>query len=1240
VIGRDMATVPVVTSSVSAMVSVAAGGVRDSVLGRTARGINATAGYALDTFLEVPSTLLSNIRGYQYRNFARIGGASVLTPQQVLVMRTSSDARLQTAIRDSAGALQKLVTIADALEEMPYFDEGGVTLRICLPVVSAMKRPGFTYRSGRREFGATAVDPLPTVPECPEPCSDDESEESDSSGEELLYQKGCALPSARDSCLSEHALIKLGEELLDRAVDLDPFMIGNPDGPTPRCPLCSGAEQLVEGITYLLTPFSKGAGKAKKGVCWSVVSARSVVASGASSVLNAANPVGIHNLCVVDLEIPTTVHNACLQAAGAHTIETKPAKNILIKRPLRKLAKVVTESESNFAYLEAVTTLVTMAALMDVGSSGASHCSVVSYTKKQETHVDFFATTDLADSYDAVKDAKEAAGHLHDGIVACVPAPEVKGSISKVMKMYETPLLEEYAMVPKPQVMGAVVSGVDLFGKSSPNDHKDPINYIGAVCRHLGDKEHTVNEGTEFEYTIKLDHSKKSHMSKAMTRVWEDMLEDHRDLFKQFILDGKKFEYDFLEDGKPSAYTHERYTAWLEEQMLDEQFFLQDTALNRLLTNTKGPDVLMQQLRATGNLKKGEDSSRARAVITPGVAGNEGLHQARTSPMVKALEAFHAALFNHGNLKGCTEETKRIKFAEFLQSIPKGGIVFGTDKSSNDAFFRESVWSMCVKYLAMANEVFAEQVVTRAYVYSPEEGLASPAFPEGTLDLKYWVVKLTPLMAFLLSGIGPTSFLNRLQSIAEIGTFVLTVYGEEGYTKWRFAETHGQASTHPAWDKHPAPHIAEVVDWVPMTSIMTKDGKPADEKLKDEDVFNYARAVCEGDDKAHGCLPPSGPEWTGLSTTSTVQKMTSALSKSSGFIHEAAPPTNEWDMRGKNSVFEMLSAWVGFPFPSPPAHEVVVIVPKPDKALKKAAMTTISQQLTLTKDDDNNVTGVVHNATYLSLAATKHYSLAIVNRESLGVRGFFRSHGDYFFDLLEKLVGVQSAYSHKTEYGPRDPEARGIAEAANTTFQALGVMRDAAHDAILRSSPERCMRVCIVAWKSALPELEKVPRERLTASLLAFDNITMSTPIEEGHIDDPVGYWEHLDIGCLLSPMVSMATRNLQKLKKVFGDTKITADSEATVALARNIARPSTQTTGSKVSGTDHADATKVGKGARKGAVTGADKAHPQPSKEKGKGKGKDSKFGTGKTSTRVSGHTWFPGGAKGGKGGKASRRP
>jgi hypothetical protein len=509
--------------------------------------------------------------------------------------------------------------------------------------------------------------------------------------------------------------------------------------------------------------------------------------------------------------------------------------------------------------------------------------------------------------------------------------------------------------------------------------------------------------------------------------------------------------------------------------------------------------------------------------------------------------------------------------------------VFGTDKSKNDSCFREAVWKKCVKYLAKMNDIFESHLMTRGYVYSPNEATASHSFPTGTLDMKYWIVRLTPLLAFLLSGIGPTSFMNRLESTVENGATTLAVHGEEAYEKWRIAERQAVASQHPAWDRHDEPHVAQFVDWAPLAPHMVDDTSIACDKLEAEHVHTYHMGMCEGDDQVHAVIPPTTDEWKRLSIKGVVQKYNSALSRTTNFIFEPALTADEYDMVGRKAIFEMLSAWVGLSHGDADDYDVAVIVPKVLKAIRKLPHCTLSSQHTLIYDDNGEACDVERNANFWCLGLTKFYALAIINHESLGVRGLFLAHGDYCFRQLERAIGKREAYLSDTIYGDRDPERRGIEESASTTFRHCGVMREHAHHLISSVRTERVMRVCCAAWRSELPDLASKPKDDVIAALLAFDSITLTLEITENHVSDPMSLWTELDCGCIFAPLVMHATGNIRKVAASFRSSKLLADSEETVQLARQMAGTKPQVSATKDGGSDKASAKKGAKSKGKG---------------------------------------------------------
>lgn len=1239
-------------STVSATVANALTGVvlsvGESSLGRVVAGVDATAHNIMDGVVAPTTRRIMETRGYEYRNNGTPGPVPVLTTQQLQVTKTSLDPRTVRIQRDAVNLLTRACQASDALDRThPVFEElGAVHMRLTLPVPTTAKLSGFVHFAKLKEVASThAGSPSPKGGKTKE---SDTAQVADphSTSDQTISTKRCNPLNLFGACcprkngppresprpVSRHyaavpgvparvPLHRTGSESI-RGSD-NPFLIGGERLSQPEmCDISDDSsedgdsEDASEVTSHPGTPLGalgnalkardtidmmRGVEKSKKvsvecNFCsWLTAgNAKGFV----DKVLHIANPVGARDLYILDVIIPTELLTACLETADSLLGEERPAKNLHLQKAQRRLKRLVSNKvdQPTFNYLETITNLVTMALLLDSGETGKNHCNICAYSGVQPMFQDFFANMHLEDAMEDLDRAKKEAGHPVEGIVLSVPAPEMKGSLSEKLVMFETAAFGEYELTEKKSIVGAVQVGVDLMGKSPPNDHKSPLNFICAVYRHLGDSDTVVAEGTPFEYVVHLDRREKSKLSANHDRVWEDMIEDHCNDFIMLLTSREhRFDYNFFTDGKPNSYSTESYEKWLEEQIADESFYASDNAMCELLSNTKATMPHMQQLKATAQCKKGEDSSRARAVISPGVSGSEGLHQARTSPMIKALEALHAILYNHTNLKGLNEETKRIRFAEFLRAVPKGAIVFGTDKSKNDSCFREAVWKKCVKYLAKMNDIFEEQVMTRAYVYSPNEASASQSFPNGTLDMKYWIIKLTPLLAILLSGIGPTSFFNRLESTVENGTGVLDVYGDEAYAKWRLAERRAVASAHPAWSQHALPHVAEFVEWAPLAPHMVADTSVKYDKLEKDQIRTYHMGIYEGDDQAHAIIPPDTDGWKNLSVKDTVMHYTSRMSRATNFIFEAALTADEMDMVGRNSILEMLSAWIGLPSGRSDTYEVAVIVPKVLKAIRKLPHCTISSQHTIIYDATGEPIDVERNENFWSLALTKFFALAIINKESLGIRGLFLSHGDYCYEQLERLLGKQCAYNFGTIYGDRDPERREIEEAASTTFGYCGIMREHAHDVLEDVNKDRVLRTCCAAWRSELPELALDSKDKVGAALMAFDSITMTVEITDQHISDPMMLWEALDIGCLLEPLVMHATSNHKKVAAMFRSTKLLADSEETVQLARKYASTKPNGSANKDGRPDAAES--QGRGKEKGDGKGKGK--------QGKGKGK-----------------------------------
>ena len=146
--------------------------------------------------------------------------------------------------------------------------------------------------------------------------------------------------------------------------------------------------------------------------------------------------------------------------------------------------------------------------------------------------------------------AKKEAGHPVTGIVYSVPAPEMQGTLSEKVVMYETAAFGEYELKGEAPIVGAVQVGVDPMGKSPNNDHTDLLTFMCAEYRHLGNNDTIVAEGTPHEYCIHLDRNENKvvvrqpgvadqplHLGEALGRgvvhpVGDDHLLEHRVLVR------------------------------------------------------------------------------------------------------------------------------------------------------------------------------------------------------------------------------------------------------------------------------------------------------------------------------------------------------------------------------------------------------------------------------------------------------------------------------------------------------------------------------------------------------------------------------------------------------------------------------------------------------------------------------------------------------------------------------------
>jgi len=885
-----------------------------------------------------------------------------------------------------------------------------------------------------------------------------------------------------------------------------------------------------------------------------------------------ANPAGVRDLIVYDVALPTEVFQHLRVVASSLAIEEKCPKNMLLQKVGKKLNKVMHESCDLDAksYLDSLVHLVFMTIVLDLGSQQTSHCTVVSYSASQPKYIDYFSQNKLFDALEDLEDARIEADVEANGVVFSAP-PQVivpdNAAIGDHLQLFETEAFENYDLTVEAPHAGAITTGVDLLVRRCPINPKSPLAYVVGICRHFGNSETVVGKDTPFEIVMVLDRKHPVPMTTELKQVWEDMIVDDKETFAKVLRDPlQKFDYEFYGDGKPGSTSWQKYDDMINEQLMDESSFsylTEDTAFSAVLwgipkvaaaidKHAPGARKRFQaSLDARGAVKPGECSERARFVISPGRLGKEGLHQARMSPLIKALEALCAACYNHTDIKGKTEASKRVYFADFLNAVPKGAYVWGSDKSRNDACFTDELWSYVVRYLAAMAELFVDELLLQPYCYSPDEASGGPAFPDGSLQLGFWILRLQALIAVLLSGISPTGFSNRKQSKAENGATILRVLGPDAYKKWRDNEKRSVVSSHPGWEDIPDPHACDFVNRVNLVPRMVKDTNIEREKLTEDKILSHHMNALEGDDQTHVLLHPQIDGWRDLTLQEVIQKWNSIMCQVTGFIFVVAMMPTKSLMTGRNAVFEMMSAYVGMPWPKCSFAERAVIIPRPLKAMDKLSQSLVSQHHTLMKDGDN-VIGVQRDSFYWALILTKHFSLAIVNKESPGIRGLFFQHGEWGYRHLVKLVGEPAAARTSVAYSARDPEKRGLEECADTTFSYCGELRDKTLAILMKVNMERCNRVAIAAWRAELPALCKESDQDITASLIAFESITITTQVSYEMLLDSSLYWEELrGIGVLLGPLMAHACRSATSLSRTFRSESFKADSAETQKLAR-----------------------------------------------------------------------------------------
>jgi len=124
---------------------------------------------------------------------------------------------------------------------------------------------------------------------------------------------------------------------------------------------------------------------------------------------------------------------------------------------------------------------------------------------------------------------------------------------------------------------------------------------------------------------------------------------------------------------------------------------------------------------------------------------------------------------------------------------------------------------------------------------------------------------------------------------------------------------------------------------------------------------------------------------------------------------------------------------------------------------------------------------------------------------------------------------------------------------------------------------------------------------------MAFDSTTMTMGITDDHVSDPMCLWESLEhIGCILEPLVLHAANGHKKVAAQYRSSRLQADSEETVRLARIYAGTTPTGATSRDGRPDaHAGPSKGGGEKGKGKTKGKSDAKAKGGKSEGKSKGK-----------------------------------
>lgn len=677
----------------------------------------------------------------------------------------------------------------------------------------------------------------------------------------------------------------------------------------------------------------------------------------------------------------------------------------------------------------------------------------------------------LEQSIEALKTAQKT----NVGLIPCLPATEFAGTPYEAMTVtisddQHEELLKQSLKAEGGPTQHAFYCGPNITGAQPPLDTKSPESWGSAYTRHFC----LVRKKIELpgDEILEVVHDKADAQSRMLTkhetRVWDDLINSHCDLFREWLTEPLQ-QAEIGMEGRPHSIDEETYNCVRTEVDWEKEFGARDI------------------LRAAIFAKSGENSTRARFITMPGVNQADALkHQCASSAITQILEKFHTSQFGFRNFKGCSLTGKAMKVARFIAHTSDKHVSIGYDKSANDATWNHRKWAKYEEYsMKMA------KVLTDSY-FDDNVGPLLQADAEHARKIEwrglFLTVAATIAYFYLMSGVGPTSIGNRLGGDVSIGAGILQGYGEDMYAEWLH------------WCSGESAEIVEDADSLLFPHMNV--GIAVKENL----TTGFAHQN-EGDDTVVRIVRREGE-----TNSQAVAHFTKAIVDATrevwvpAYIDEKHL-NSHGGVRSSVEVMSMIVAQVT----SDTGECSFVHVPKPIKRLDKMAWTLSAALRVL--DTPFGQVGVADSA-YHRLNATRCLSMCTEMEYALFTRYVVYNTAKYHLNKLRNLKRVFGSdtplYGDRTMEARKMPDAPGlIGDSIERAFESIGTVFSRTDVTTVE-----CLEANANAWglvNSAALRNGKALRD----TLQQLDEVARGVDIEESHLLDPVSYLALFALGPL-----------------------------------------------------------------------------------------------------------------------------